>query len=184
MAVFRVQVHYKLGTLGKWSNVYHTSTSTIDNAASVWLTEAVPVLLQLLHPDATMERLLTSNPLTKQFIISPVGEPGTSADSGSLLPLFNSVKVIFPVPGFGRPDLKYLKGFLTETLVEDMNLTSSTRIGIDNQFTALVDLMDTNSVPLCSENGQLYSDVIVQEAVQMRQMHRKRRKSPSTTPPV
>lgn len=179
-----MQVHYKLGTLGKWSNVWHTSTSTIDNAASVWATEAVPVLLPLLHQDCTLDRLLVSNPLTKQFIIVPVNEQGTSGDSGSLLPLFNSARVLFPVPGFGRPDLKYLKGFLTETLVEDMNLLSTTSTGIKNQLNALIDLMDTNSVPLTSETGQLYSAAVVQDAVQMRQMHRKRRKKISTTPPV
>lgn len=182
MAIFRVQVHYKQGITGKWSNVYHVQAAAIDTAASVFATEATPVLLQLLHPDCTMDRLLTSNPITKQFIITPIDEPGTSADSGSLLPLFNSVRVLFPVPGFGRPDLKYLKGFLTETLVEDQKLTPTTATGIDNQFTALVDLMDTNGVPLCSESGELYQLVVVQDEVQMRQMHRKRRKKATSVP--
>ena len=182
MAIFRIQVHYQFGTIGKWSNVYHCNTSDIANANLQFEINAVPALLALLHPACQMNRLLVSDPAGSAFIVTPINEAGTSATTDSLLPLFNSAKVIFPVSGFGRPDLKYIKGFLTETLVDTGDLTPATVTGLDNQFTAIIGLMDDDSAPLCSSTGELYNNVTVQVPVQMRQMHRKRRKTVAPAP--
>jgi len=41
---------------------------------------------------------------------------------------------------------------------------------------AMIDDMTTNSTPLCDESGLAWGSASVQPAVQMRQMHRKRKK--------
>jgi hypothetical protein len=41
----------------------------------------------------------------------------------------------------------------------------------------MIDDMTANGTPLCTDNGQAYTTAQVQPAVQMRQMHRKRRKT-------
>jgi hypothetical protein len=178
MAVFRVQVHYKFGATQKWSNVWHVDAATLLTAATEFEVTAVPILLPLLHPSCSLDRLLVSDPATSQFTVNTINEFGTSADSGDLLPLFNCVKVIIPTAGFGRPDLKYLKGFLTETLIDGDVVEPTAATGIDNQLTAMITDMAAVSVPLCTEEGEGYTNVSVQSLVQMRQMHRKRRKTP------
>lgn len=182
MTVFRVQVHYKFGVSQKWSNVWHVNAGDLLTAATEFNINAVEPLLDLLHPSCTMARLLVSNPATKQFTIVDVNQFGTSADSGDLLPLFNCVRVIIPVAGFGRPDLKYLKGFLTETLIDGDIIEPTAATGIDNQLTAVIGLMTAAGAPLCTEAGEGYTNVSVQSLVQMRQMHRKRRKKAAPTP--
>ena len=176
MAVFRVQIHYKFGVSQKWSNVWHVNASDLVTASGSVGIAMIDDLLPLLHPSCVLDRVLTSNPATKQFIINTVNEFGTSADSGDLLPLFNCVRVLIPTPGLGRPDLKYIKGFLTETLIDGDIVEPTAATGIDNQLTAIINNMVAEGTPLCTEAGENYTNVSVQGLVQMRQMHRKRRK--------
>lgn len=177
MPVFRVQVHYRLGLSGKWSNVWHCSADAVDEASSVFHSECVDHLKSLLHPGATLVSTLTSDLVGDTFITDVIEEVGTSGDAGDLLPLFNSVKVILPTAGFGRPDLKYFKGYLTELGQTASFLTSGAITGFTTTLNDMIADMVTAGVPLCSHEGDNYTTVTVQSAVQMRQMHRKRRKT-------
>jgi hypothetical protein len=67
---------------------------------------------------------------------------------------------------------------LTETLIDGDVVEPTAATGIDNQLTAMITDMAAVSVPLCTEEGEGYTNVSVQSLVQMRQMHRKRRKTP------
>jgi len=176
MPIIRVQVHYKLGLLGKWSNVWHVQADDLPSASAAFGGEAVPHLLPLLHVSCLLDRLLISDPLTHTFVTTPIVENGTNGDIGDMLPLWNTVKPIFDVPGFGRPDLKYLKGLLTEGMQTNGLINAPVVTAVDTELTSMIADMVSGGAPLCSDTGQLYDTVTVQQAVQMRQMHRKRKK--------
>jgi len=106
-----------------------------------------------------------------------VNEAGTSSASGDMLPLFNSVKALFPTAGFGRPDLKYFKGFLTESLQTNGLVNGGTITAVETLLQSLIDDLSGETVPLVADDSAAYATVTVQEAVQMRQMHRRRRRT-------
>lgn len=177
MPVFRVQVNYRIGLESKWSNVWHVSASDIVAALVGFNSAGVPNLLPLLHNDAEIASFLVSDLAGAQFITQPVNAAGTSADSGDRLALFNSVKVNLIDGSLGRPDYKFLKGFLTEGSQTDGELTSGTRTAVQTGIASLITDMDTAGTPLVSADNDQYSSNVVQAAVQMRQMHRRRKKA-------
>ncbi len=176
MSVFRVQVNYAHGTKGKWSNVWHVNSTTLIAAADSFETQGVPDLLPLLHNACTLDSILVSSLADDTFITRPINTNGTSADTAQLLPLFNSIKVFLVDESNGRPDYKYFKGYLTENMQDDGVLSGGTLAAVETAILALADDMNTDSSPLVSLDNDQYVSVSVQPAVQMRQMHRKRRK--------
>ena len=179
MAIFRTQINYIRSLNEKWSNVYHVVADSITDAHDAWLATGVPDLLPPLDTSCTLASVLTSDPSSTAFITSPVNEPGTSSASGDLLPLFNAAKVIIPVGLFGRPDLKYLKGFITESVQTGGTINSGTQTFIVDTFNQLITDMVAAGQPLCDAVGTEYTVSSVQPAVQMRQMHRKRKRTPA-----
>jgi hypothetical protein len=180
MPVFRVQVNYILGVIGKWSNVWHIDAANMAAAAAAPVIGMEDHLLALLTTSATLKSYLISEEGTDAFVTIDRNSPGTNGDIGSLLPLWNSVKVLFPTPGFGRPDLKYFKGCVGENTQTNGQLESGIIALFDTEVEAMIDDMTTNSTPLCDESGLAWGSASVQPAVQMRQMHRKRRKAAPT----
>lgn len=180
MPVFRVQVNYIRGFGEKWSNVWHCASDGIAAASADWEEVGIPDLRPMLDSSCQIASYLINDPASTEFITKPVNLAGTSTASGDLLPLFNSCKVILPTAGFGRPDLKYFKGFVTESIQTSGNLLAGTLTAVETLVETLIADMDTAGSPLCSQFGEVYSTVSVQQAVQMRQMHRKRRKAVAT----
>jgi len=180
MALIRVQVHYRLGVTGKWSNVWHVENAGIGTTDAAFVAVAVPVLLDFLHVSCTLDRLLISNPITHEFTVNVINQNGENGDTGEMLPLFNSVKVLFPSTGFGRPDLKYFKGLLTEGMQANATVAPAVVTAIGTAMQGLVSDMATAGAPLVSDEGDAYATVAVQTLVQMRQMHRKRKKKVTT----
>jgi len=176
MALFRVQVFYERGLTGKWTNVWHTDAADIIAADNAFATVMEPLLLAMLDSSCNLVKYLVSDPATDAFVIDPRNEAGTSTGSGDLLPLFNSAKVYFDPAGFGRPDYKFFKGFVTESLQTNGVLQSTAQTYIDTQCSDMVTDMAANSTPLVADDGSQYSAVSVQPNVQMRQMHRRRKK--------
>jgi hypothetical protein len=176
MATWRVQVKYIQGLSAKWSNVWHVNAPDIISAADGFLLNGVPQLLLLLHPSCSIDSLLTSDPASDAFVVTPVSQAGLAANTDSLLPLFNCIKVVIPVGGFGRPDLKYMKGYLTESVTEDQLIDSDVAGGITTILETMINDMLTGETPLCDADGTEYTVVTTQIPIQMRQMHRKRKK--------
>lgn len=177
MATFRTQVFYILGTTGKWTNVYHTSAADILTAANAWATVAEPYLVTMLDENAVIAKYLTSDPGSDDFIIDPRNTPGESTGGSNLLPLFNSVKVYLDPAGFGRPDYKFVKGFLSTDLISAGVILSGAVGVVQDAFDGMIADMATAGAPLCADDGALYSVASVQTRVQMRQEHRKRKKT-------
>lgn len=177
MTVFRAQVNYRTNSGGKWSNVYHLRSTLIGDVRANFEAVAVPVLLQFLHPANTLVSLLVSSDSDDTFISDTLELAGTSADGGSQLPLFNSAKVFVSTAATGRPDYKFVKGWLTETLVEDGELEATARNGIKTAFQDMVTDIAAEDSPFVSESDDLWGIVSVQSRVQMRQEHRRRRRT-------
>lgn len=176
MAIFRSQVFYSCNTINKWSNVYHVSASTLAIASASWLT-ALPFLVDLLNDSCLLERILVSSLTDGSFIQTIYNETGDDVSGGTLLPLWNSVKVLIQPNNAGRADVKFLKGFITEDKHSLFNLSSGVSTAVDVLFQNMIDAMTTNSTPLTSANGDLWVSASVQPSVQMRQMHRRRRRT-------
>jgi hypothetical protein len=177
MPIFRVQVNYTKDTVNKWSNVWHVSAATITDAAAAFETEGVPNLLGYLHNDCQLASLLVSDEAGSAFITVPINAAGTSLAADGLLPLFNSMKVFFQDGSLGRPDYKYIKGYLTEAFTEDGIVAPAVIAGVVTAFGTLISDMVAAGAPLVSEDNDQYISANGQPAVQMRQMHRKRKKT-------
>lgn len=177
MAVFRAQLFYEIPALGKWTNVYHVDAEALLDARIGIQTDMIPTLLTILNSAGTLHKLLVSDPLSTDFSEVSIEAAGEYVDSGSLLPLWNSVKVLFQPSDLGRPDLKYVKGIIGENNQTNGILEALFTTAIDVAFTTILGDMTTAGVPLCSENGSLWGNVAVQPAVQMRQLHRRRRRT-------
>jgi hypothetical protein len=177
MATFRVQVFYEKGSEAKWTNVYHVAADTLLEARDNFSAVAVAFLLDLLNTTCSIAKILVSDPLTDDFSEEQLNQSGTSSSGGTLLPLFNSVKVLVQPANLGRADYKFLKGYLTEDLHSAGQLGTGVAATVDGIFTSMIADMIAATAPLCSENGDLWVSASVQNAVQMRQMHRRRRRS-------
>lgn len=178
MTVFRLQVFYQYGSLGKLSNVWHSDAADIPTLQGDVSSTMVDDLKVMLHPNCTLLRFLISDLAGTDFVTTEVGESGTSANDDELLPLFACAKVLFNDGGLGRPDLKYMKGLLTEAIQNNTGITDAFRGTLDTQMTTLLSDMSAAGSPLCSAEGGEYTGASVQQAVQMRQMHRRRKRTP------
>jgi|SRR6185369_4875743 len=178
MSQFLIQVKYQRGEGEKWSNVWRVEAADLFTAAAAASGTLVPGLLPILDTTCRIAEVLTSTPGTPgAFVTEATDAVGTNSSSGSLLPLFNSAKVLFPLLSGGRPDLKYFKGYLTEASTEGGFIGSGTLSGLDSVLTSLISAMADAGATLVDNSGANYSIVTPQAAVQMRQMHRKRRRS-------
>jgi hypothetical protein len=182
MPVFRVQVNYVRSLNEKWSNVWHVSAADIPTAVAGCNSALVPSLLPILHSACQIQSFLVSDEVGDLFVTQPVNAAGTSPDSGDMLPLFNSMKVLFIDASFGRPDYKYFKGYLTESLHTNSFINDTTIAAVQIAMGDMIDDMESALTPLVSSDNDSYNSASVQAAVQMRQMHRKRKKSAPATP--
>lgn len=178
MAQFLIQVKYKRGVGEKWSNVWRVEAADLLTAAAAGSGILAPGLVPLLDTSALIVEVLTRTPgVPGAFITTALALGGTSTGSGSILPLFNCAKVLFPLLSGGRPDLKYLKGFLTESITENENITSGALATIAAVLEEVIINMADAGAILVDNSGTNYSVVTPQAEIQMRQMHRKRRHS-------
>ena len=180
MAVTRIQVFYNKSGTEKWSNVYHADGADLSVVAAAF-DEALKLPLRgLAHITVLLEKVLFSSLTDDTFLEVPINSAGVNGDTDDLMPLFNCAKVLFTTDGFGRPDYKYLKGTLTDDANESGFIASSVIAAIVGAFDTAISDMSINSAPLCSENGDLWTATSVQSKIQMRQMHRRRRRTTPT----
>lgn len=178
MALFRVQVHFQQGTGIKWSNVYNVDAVDLFTAASAAASILAPEYLPILHVSCQIVKILTSDPdAPGTFIETPLGLAGTNGDAGQLLPLFNCARVLFPILSGGRSDYKFIKGLLTEGMQDNGLLLGAVTDQLEEVFTQIIVDMSTAGANMVSDTLQGWSVVTAQQAVQMRQLHRRRRRS-------
>lgn len=180
MAIFRVQVFYSMGALGKWSNVYHADGTSLADVLSAFQDNMQEPLRTLLHVQGILEKVLISSTTDDTFLEAPILLGGANGDTEQVMPLFNSIKVFFQTDALGRPDYKFVKGTLTDDANEGGFVASSVVTGVRSAYLDIISDMSTASAPLVSESGDLWTDVAVQTLIQMRQLHRRRRRTTPT----
>ena len=179
MAEFLIQVKYKRGVGEKWSNVWRVDAADLFTAAAAASGVLAPGLAPILDSSCLIVETLTRTPgVPGAFITEALAIAGTSTGSGSILPLFNSAKVLFPLLSGGRPDLKYFKGFLTESITENENILTGALGVLSSVLVGVISDMATAGATLVDNGGNNYSVVTPQAEIQMRQMHRRRRRTP------
>jgi hypothetical protein len=176
MATTRLQVFYQEGEGAKWTNVYHVDVDTITDALTAFTSVMQTYLLTLLHSSCRIVKVLASSLTDDTFQEISVEEAGTSAFTGSRLPFFNCVKVIVSTVGLGRPDGKYMKGWLEEGNSSSGSIDPSALADFLDNFNNMIQDMIDNSTSLVSDTGDQWAVATAPPTIAMRQMHRKRKK--------
>lgn len=180
MALFKTQVFKSYLSGGReWTNVYLTECADLFAAASaaviIWQHE------QLFHKNQviiTKYRVSDETPGSDSFVVVPVGQPGTGGNAIGFWPLFNAVRVDFQAQGFGRPSRKYYRLPLIENDVDDGQIDPALTGGILTNLADMIADLAANSTPFVDPQGQLLGPPVVMGSVAMRQLHRKRRRTP------
>jgi len=175
VATVRLQIFYQVGEGAKWSNVYHIDAPDLPGALVQFTDFMKDPLLGLLHSSARITKALASSLIDDTFVETAVEEAGTSSFTDSALPFFDCVKLAISTAGLGRPDIKFLKGWLTEGNSSSGTIDSLPLADVITAFQGMVDSLATEGTPLVSESGDEWATVSAPPLIQMRQMHRKRR---------
>lgn len=166
-----------------WSNVYQ-----IDAASLVVATNAAQTIVtaerQFHKVSVTFTYARISDITTPGDIYAtlPINLPGVIADPADALPLWNTVRADISVVGGGRPSRKFYRLPLGEAEATGMAVLVGVRNQIITTLTQLVSDLAAASVFLEDPQAQRWSVVSVQERIQMRQLHRRRRRLPAPPP--
>lgn len=183
MPLFRVQVFKSLsGSDREWSNTYLVDAADLD--AAVTAAAPIPTHEQPLHGDVvTITRMRVSDTTedTDVFASVPLGLIGTlyTAADHDWMPLFNTVRVDIGVVGGGRPSRKFYRPPIAEDEQVNGRLNASIKTLFDGTIADMISDVSTAGGTLVDPDGQLWITPSTQLPVQMRQLHRKRKK---TTP--
>lgn len=181
MALFRVQVFKQLdGSDREWSNTYLVDAA--DLASASLAAAPIPTHEQPLHGDnVTITRMRVSDTTedTDVFDIIPLGLIGTafSAADSEWLPLYNTIRVDIGVAGGGRPSRKYYRSPVWEDAQVNGRLNASIKTLFDGTIADLISDVSTAGGTLVDPDGQEWTTPNTLLPVQMRQLHRKRKKT-------
>lgn len=180
MSIFRVQQFKRLDANDReWSNTYLIEAD--DLAAAV--DAAAPLIgrEQNVHADNVTilrQRISDTLPDTDVFTIVTAGVPGQAyvAADFQQLPLYNTVRVDIDVSGGGRPSRKYFRAPVGEQWNINGNLDTSVLTLFNDEVNGMIADVSASGGMLVDPDGQAWQTAHCQLAVQMRQLHRKRRK--------
>lgn len=158
-----------------WTNVFYVNALTLAEAAS-WGTIGIATAIQSqLNSVFTIVKVVTDHLADDTFITNPLSLVGSSVNGG-YLPLFNTVKVDISVAGSGRPDGKFFRGWLVEAVVEDGKIIDTAIDNYNDTINGLISDSAAAGVDLVDKDGHVWEVATTRQAIQMRQLHRKRKK--------
>lgn len=172
MPVFSLDIEKSIG-LESWTNRYFVETS--DFSSAVTLGQLFVDAERVFHTNVVTfdrYRIATITPNDDQFVITPLAVPGQRAPGGSLLALFNAVRVDFS-KGFGRPYRKYYRGVLDEETVNFQGISGTLITLVENGLSNISGYNRTM-------DGTVLGTPVVIPQVAMRQLRRGSRRR--TTP--
>lgn len=180
MAVWEVRLVYQTGDRF-WENVWHVDVGSADDVPSALVLAFETFGLSTLRDIYTLARI-ARRPAgsTNEFIDVIVGAAGsvvTGADK--VLPLFNVVRLLLEA-GAGRPGVKLLRGLLVGgDLADEQNHLAAPMISLVQS--AANDLFNAASDASCTfvvgAGNRPAVSPSVDPQVEMRQRHRKRKKT-------
>jgi len=180
-ATFKVQIFKHAFNSRPWSNVYLLDAADLL-AAQDMAFDLLTAETQMHYDVVTYDRMLVSSlaPDDDVFEVTPLSTTGQLDGSGTdFLPLYCTLRVDFHAIGGGRPSRKYYRVPIPETLQKDGDLTDSAFTGFQSTLDTFMAALATASVAWVDPDGQTIDSAAVQKAVQMRQLHRKRRRAPA-----
>jgi hypothetical protein len=124
-------------------------------------------------------RISDAVPDTDNFTVYPLTGTGGTADGGTPLPGFCTLRVDIPV-GFGRPCRKYYRTYVGEN--QSNGTTWIPEYVSDSQ--ALMNTLQSTVAGLCDPQGNLWGTPVVKNTVQMRQLRRGTRRPLTPVIPV
>lgn len=173
---------HHLGSDHKWSNDYYVTAGSITDAVDI---ANGPILTfeKIIHlPSIFLDEMLVSTIPTSdgEFVsvgINTLGENGLGM--GDELPMWNVVLVKLQA-ATGRPALKYIRAPITEDNTADGLLDAGFVSAYNGYVSALfADMGDLAEGLLCKSTGVPLVSGATSNIVQMRQVHRKRRRAPA-----
>jgi hypothetical protein len=182
MALFRIQVFKRLaGTEREWTNVYLVDCEALVNAVTAGfdIKNAEEVFH---HANVEFTRFRASSVAEGDEVFStvPLDEVGLRPDDDEDLPLFNTVRVNFVAAGGGRPSVKFYRCPIEEEEQSNGIVDEGFRDDIVAALTTMITDLGDHDATLVDPDSQPLTSATAQARVQMRQLHRKRRR---TAPP-
>jgi hypothetical protein len=181
MAIFEVRNVFRYGDRF-WENVWHVDTGVSADFPPALVTAfevfGLQTLLDIYQMTRVVWRVVGTTDAFSEFAVN--GDGHVASGSASPLPLYDVIKLIL-VGGTGRPGSKLLRGLLLATdLVGDNFTINPTLVSYVN--TQAANLFNAVSDASCqvvfgADNGPAVT-AVAQAIVQMRQQHRKRRRTP------
>jgi hypothetical protein len=171
----KIQVFMTLSGDRFWTNVFHVNATDIDAAAAFANIVLAPTLALPMDGSFKVVKTLVSHLADDSFVTTPMSLPG-GASGSAYLPLFNTVRILISVAGHGRNDSKYLRGIISEINQTNGQLESATVSAMAALYDTLITDASASGVDLVDSQGNLWQTATCQQAIQMRQLHRKRKK--------
>lgn len=175
MGLYRIQMFKTLTGDRFWTNVYHTNATTLDAAADLAFDTIMPFEAAPMDGSFKVVKILVSNMAGDDFRSIPTNVAG-GASGSPYLPLFNTIKVNFLVAGDGRNDYKFYRGILSEANQTNGQVDSGLVTSLSVAVNTLIADASAGGTDLVDSEGNLWVSGEVQVAVQMRQLHRRRRR--------
>lgn len=160
-----------------WTNVFHVNAIDLNSAASFANIVIAPALAEHMDGSFRVVKSLVSDLSNDDFIDTPLNEVGDLSGS-AYLPLFNTIKVLISVDGLGRNDSKFLRGGVTEARQINGQLEAAVITAVEATWNGLIADGNAAGVDLVDTDGNLWLVATCQAAVQMRQLHRRRKPLP------
>lgn len=154
--------------------MFNVNALTLADAVAWANTILAPSMTEQLGTQFSCVRTVVNHLADDTFASTPLSIPG--AASGDFLPLFNTIKVNVSVTGFGRPDYKFVRGWLQEVSVTDGQIESAAIAVFQGIFEDLITDSTASAVDICDADGNTWTTPAIQPSVQMRQLHRRRKK--------
>lgn len=178
MGIYRASIRKSyggVGTIRQWTNVYHLNTPTIGDAASisdliVAAEQAISDLNVYFLDTKLSDPTKVEAPVTRDL----GGVVGDQAFTGSVIPHWNVVNVIFADTGGGRTERKYYRVGLTEGAINGEFLDTTIRTTMQ----AVIDTLVSDVIAMCAPNGDTITAGTVQSLIGMRQEHWHRHSRP------
>jgi hypothetical protein len=180
VAIYRVVIPKRIvsgGLIGtSWRNVYDVEATDYDSALAA--ADVIAGREMLFHADIVVVREVTAHLITeparrvgKQLVVN---RAGVLSPTGSLLPLWNCVRVDYLDTGVGRPERKYYRPPLHTSQVTGLVLETTF---FDIVQAAVIDIVSLTNYVGPSGEGHAAAGAAVNSLVQMRQTgwHRRRR---------
>jgi len=180
MAVWEVRLVFRNGDRF-WENVWHVDVGLLEDVPADLLLAFETFGLSGLRDIYALSKIVRRPAgTTDEFIEIVLESAGLVATAGvNVLPLYNTIK-IFLNGGVGRPGYKFIRGYLADDgIADDQDHMNSTIVtfwqGLAN------DLFNAASDASCQlvfgAGDKVAVSPSVQSLIQMRQKHRKRKKT-------